>query len=59
MRSFGLQPQDGGERLNGKHQRKDNLICHSERSEESYVFIKFLTRRIIAGYLFNIIFGGV
>jgi len=24
-----------------KYQRKDNLICHSERSEESPIFIDF------------------
>jgi hypothetical protein len=33
-----LRPQDDGERLNGKHQRKDNLICHSAAGEESHTF---------------------
>jgi hypothetical protein len=47
MGLFGLWPQDGGERLNGKHQRKDNLIYYYKRSEKSHAFIKFLTRRIV------------
>jgi hypothetical protein len=38
MRSFGLRPQDDKKRLNDKHQKKGNLIRHSERSEESPFF---------------------
>jgi hypothetical protein len=37
-----LWPQDDRERLNGKRQRKDNLICHSAAGEESPTFIEFL-----------------
>jgi hypothetical protein len=41
-----LRPQDDRERLNDEHQRKDNLICHSEQSKESPTFIEFLTQHI-------------
>jgi hypothetical protein len=41
-----LRPQDDEERLNGKHKKKGNLICHSEAREESYNFAEFLTRSI-------------
>jgi hypothetical protein len=37
-----LCPQDDRKRLNDKHQRKGDLICHSEAGEESPSF-KFLT----------------
>jgi hypothetical protein len=30
---------DDEERFNGRHQRKDNLICHSEAGEESPDFL--------------------
>jgi hypothetical protein len=33
-----LHPWDYGQRLNNKHQRKDNLICHSAAGEESLFF---------------------
>jgi hypothetical protein len=32
--------------LIGKYQRKDNLYCRSEWSEESYTINKFFTRRL-------------
>jgi len=38
-----LRPQDDGQRLVDKYQKKINFICHSERSEESHTFIEFLT----------------
>jgi len=36
--------------LTDKYWRKDNLACHSERSEESPTFIEFLTQRIKINY---------
>ncbi|EEP60029.1 hypothetical protein SULYE_1476 [Sulfurihydrogenibium yellowstonense SS-5] len=37
-----MRPQDDRKRLIDGHQRKGNLICHSEAGEESPAF-KFLT----------------
>jgi molybdopterin adenylyltransferase len=37
---------DDKKRLNDKHHRKNNFVCHSERSEESPTFIEFFTRHI-------------
>jgi hypothetical protein len=37
---------DDKERLIDGHQKKDNLIRHSEQSEESHTFNEFLTQRI-------------
>jgi len=45
MRSFGLRPQDDGERLVDKYQKKINLTCHSATGEEYP--IEFLAQRII------------
>jgi len=33
-----LRPQEDSERLNDRHHRKDNFICHSAAGEESYIF---------------------
>jgi len=46
-----LRPQDDSQGLIDRHQKKGNLICHSERSEESHTFIEFLTRRIVYSLL--------
>jgi hypothetical protein len=45
-RSFGLRPQDDEENLIIIYLTRGNFIRHSERSEESYAFNEFLTRRI-------------
>jgi hypothetical protein len=42
-----LRPQDDSERRIDKYYRKDNLVCHSERSEESLTFIEFLKEEIL------------
>jgi hypothetical protein len=42
-----LRPQDDEENLIIIYLTRNNFICHSEASEESHVFVKFLTRRII------------
>jgi hypothetical protein len=46
-----LRPQDDSESLNDKYQRNDNPICHSERSEESHIFVEFLTQRILVIFI--------
>jgi len=44
-----LRPQDDRKRLNDKHQKNGNAICHSEGSEESHIVllkIEFLTKQL-------------
>ncbi len=41
-----LRPQDDEENLIIIYLTMGNPICHSERSEESHIFIEFLTRRV-------------
>ena len=43
-----LHPWDYGQRLNNKHQGKDNLICHSVAGEKSFFQVKKSKRDAMA-----------